>query len=342
MNTIIRSWSVAIVIVALSGILGCAKSPAVRQTQDVMRADNDEAKKIIVATVNSAPITMDSLIRMMNRMDLKNHGDPAPDYMEKTQKAALDRLILQELAYQKAKAMGIAVKQKNIDDSIANLKGNMGGETAYEQFLKQQALSEAELRAQVERSLSIEQIVAKEVYQKAAIPQEELQNAYEKEKARYVAPEKVKITDVIVFVKTDEQAARKKTGELLKKIQADKDRNPWNLVLDGTFLVRNIDLKKEKEKQRQLYEAAIRMKPGNLSKIMKNDEGFHIVKLLEYSPERQMTFDEIKGSLEGNLRVTAQQKRMDEWTIELKKDAKIEMKDSMLSAKQAPGGEKKN
>ena len=72
-------------------------------------------------------ITMDSLVRMMNRLSVKNHGSQPADYMEEVKKTALDRLILQELAYQKARALGLNAEQKNIDDAIANFKANVGG-----------------------------------------------------------------------------------------------------------------------------------------------------------------------------------------------------------------------
>ena len=48
--------------------------------------------------------------------------------MEEVKKQLFDRLILQELAYQKARALGLNAEQKNIDDAIANFKANVGGE----------------------------------------------------------------------------------------------------------------------------------------------------------------------------------------------------------------------
>ncbi|MEK6699971.1 MAG: peptidyl-prolyl cis-trans isomerase [Nitrospirota bacterium] len=321
-------WCGILLVLAVSSTLpSCAKSPAPQQTaEQVQQARRDEAKKIIVARVNSMTITMDSLVRMMNRLSVKNHGSQPADYMEEVKKTALDRLILQELAYQKARALGLNAEQKNIDDAIANFKANVGGEKEYADFLVKQGLTEADLRAQAERGLTLELIFAKEVNDKITVPQEDLKSEYEKEKGKYIMPEKMKVTDVVVFFKQDDDTARRKAAALLKKIRADKKKDPWSLVLDGTFIVRNLDV--HKDKHREVYEAAKKLKPGKLSGVIKASDGLHIIKLLEYSPQRQLTFDEAKGSLEGKFRAPAQQKRLQEWGVELKKDAKIELLDA--------------
>jgi hypothetical protein len=311
----------------VSGTLqGCAKNSAPQQTAEQAQKAREEAKKIIVARVNSAPITMDSLVRMMNRLSVKNHGSQPAHYREEVKRTALDRLILQELAYQKASALGLSAEQKNIDDAITSFKANVGGEKEYAAFLVKQGLTGADLRAQAERGLTLELIFAKEVNDKITVPHEDLKGAYETEKDAYITPEKMKVADVVIFSKEGDNAARKKAAALLKKIRADKDQNPWNLVLDGTFIVRNLDV--NKDKQKELYASAKKLAPGRLSGVIKTSEGLHVIKLLEFAPRRQLTFDEVKGSLEGNLRVPAQQKRLQEWGAELKKDATIEILDA--------------
>jgi parvulin-like peptidyl-prolyl isomerase len=103
----------------------------------------------------------------------------------------------------------------------------------------------------------------------------------------------------------------------------DKNRDFWQIPLDGTFDVRNYEPRREKD--RELREAARKMKANEVSPVIKTSDGFHIIKLREYSPERQLTFEEVKVYLENKLRVPAQDKRLREWEQELRKDAKIEI-----------------
>ena len=81
------------------------------------------ATDIVAARVNGAEITMQQVMTMMNRMIAKRgHADTAHDDLGEIRKAALNRLILQELALQQAKGLGIKAEQNKIDDAISALK----------------------------------------------------------------------------------------------------------------------------------------------------------------------------------------------------------------------------
>ncbi len=335
-------FAVLVIAVVAFSSQSCAKKPAVNDTEQLKKAGQDEAKKVVVATVNGAPITMDSLVNMMNRLGAKGPQNQTPESAEELKKIALDRLILQELAYQKAKAEGLKPEEKYVDKAIANVKENVGGEKEYKEFIEKQNLTEADLRAQVKRSLTLELISAREVYGKVTIPEETLREEYEKMKDKYISPEKITVTDVVFLAKNSDKTINnntKKAKEVLKKINADKGRDPWKLVLDGTFIVRTIDLMKDKDKE--LYVSAKKLKIGELSGVVKASDSLHIIKLKDYSPERQLSYDEVKGSLEGKFRVQAQQKRLEEWERELRKDAKIEIRDTKIEITDSPIGEAK-
>ncbi len=340
MKKIFLGFAVIVVSVIALTTQGCAKKMATaKEPEQLKEARQEDAKKVVVATVNGAPISADSLVQMMNRLGAKDPQAQAPAAAEELKKKALDRLILQELAYQKATTQGLSPDPKNIDKAITNVKENVGSEQAYQELLKKENVTEDELRAQVKRSLTLEIIAAREVYNKVTIPEDELKKEYEKEKQRYILPEKASVTDVSFLLKNDDKASLKKANDVLKKIRADKGKDPWKLVLDGTFIVRSIDIGKDKEKE--LYAAAKKLKVGDLSGVIKTPGGLHIIKLKAYQSERQLSFDEAKGSLEGRFRVQAQQKRLEEWERELRKDAKIEIKDVPIEVKDTPAGEAK-
>jgi parvulin-like peptidyl-prolyl isomerase len=282
--------------------------------------DQQASKKIVVAKVNGAEISMYALVKMMNCISAKNGGDHA---CTSRPKEALDRLISQELAHQKRPVLACA---EAIDASLANLKENIGDEESYKQFLEKEQVTEQELRAQVERSLTLERIFEQEVYQKTSIPEDELKKIYEKEKGNYIKPEKVSTVDVFFAGKDGDDSLAKKAEAVRAKILQDKSRDPWRLVLDGTFIVRNYELRAGKDQD--LREEAKKLTTGEISRIVKAPDGIHIIKLREYSPERQLTFDEARGSLENRLRASAQEKRLREWEQELRGAAKIEIKDT--------------
>jgi hypothetical protein len=101
------------------------------------KAGLEEADNVVVARVNGVDITVDSLKSMMKHMiGREGQGSPRPEEAEALRKKALDRLIFQELAYQKAKAEGLTADPKDVDSTLAALKTRLGGEEAYKGFLK--------------------------------------------------------------------------------------------------------------------------------------------------------------------------------------------------------------
>jgi parvulin-like peptidyl-prolyl isomerase len=87
--------------------------------------------------------------------------------------------------------------------------------------------------------------------------------------------------------------------------------------------VREVEVRKEKE--RELYEEAKKLQVGGLSGVITTPDSLHILRLKKFTPEKQLTFDQAKASLEGNLKREAVQKRMLEWEAELKRGATIEI-----------------
>jgi len=279
---------------------------------------------IVVAKVNGVEITMESFAKMTGSLNLeKAHEDASPNSLKEAKKEALDQLILQELAYQKAKAEGMAVEKKVLDNTLADLKRKLGGEDKLREFMEKERITEEELSRRVERQLILRRILMREIINKVSVSEEEVRKEYEKEKENYVRPEKITIVDVVFFLKPEDADSMRKAEEIRKKIDDDKDKNPSSLVSDGLFVVRDMEIKESQEKA--LYDEAKRLKVGELSGIFAAEGNLHVIKLKEYTPFKQFTFEEMKNWIEGKSRTEAMKKRVKEWGAELRKDANIEI-----------------
>jgi len=280
--------------------------------------------KIVVARVNGVEITMASVVMMMNGLvGNRGHGAASPKGMEEAKAEALNQLILQELAVQKAKSEGLTVGQKEIDGTLADMKQKLGGEEKFREFMEKGQITEEDLRKRIERTLTLKRIFTREVSNKVSVSEEETREEYEKEKEKYARPEKIAVIDVVFFLEIGEADSRKKAEETRKKIEDDKEKNPWNLVSDGSFAVRDMEVDGSREKE--ISEAAKTLQAGELSGVFVATGNLHIVKLKEYSPRKQFSFEEVKGQIERKVRARALKKRLEEWDAELKKGAKIEI-----------------
>jgi hypothetical protein len=220
---------------------------------------------------------------------------------------------------------------KDVENALTNLKKKLGGEQEYDDFLKASDLSEDGLRSQLERAIMVDHIFTKEVFEHVVITEDETEKEYEKGKDTYVTPEKIVVTDVVFFLDTQDKTSQRKAAEMLEKIKSEENKDPWKLAPDSTFAVRTLEVKKDEEKT--LYEEAIKLQPGELSGVVITPDSLHIIKLKEYVPSKQLTFDEVKGALKAGLRKEAQKNRLREWETELRKNAKIEILDAKDSEK---------
>jgi foldase protein PrsA len=300
-----------------ASVEGGPSSPAIA----VLPGDSE----IIVARVNGVSLHKDALVGMMNKLIAVNKRASFSESREETRTKALDRLILEELAFQEATRQRLSLGEDVLDKALGMLKARLGSDESYKLFLEKEGLSEAELRSRIERGLLIQLIVDREVIKKTIIPEEDVRKEYERQKDRLTTPAKVTVEDVVLFLDRNDPALMTKANEILSKINADKDKDPKNLVADGTFVVRSLDIDKEKEPV--LYDEALKLKPGELSGVIKTHDSVHIIQLTQYVPEKQMSFEEVKGALEQKFRVSAQKKRLLEWEQELKNSAQIETVD---------------
>lgn len=151
----------------------------------------ESSKKTVVAKVNDANITLFDLFKEMNVITPEfvksGHGND-PDLKEKVKKEALDRLIYRELAVQDAVRQGLKVQPGDVQQEIAKLKTSLKTEDAYRQQLGQMAVSEDELKAQIERGILVSMITEKEIFGKVSIDPELVKKTYEKEKKSYKGP----------------------------------------------------------------------------------------------------------------------------------------------------------
>ena len=148
-------------------------------------------------------------------------------------------------------------------------------------------------------------------------------------------PENFLVDDVFFQSGTDEVSAMNKARETLALIK--KNNNDLSkLAGDKSIMVRRGGVT-EKEYP-NIFQAAAKMKSGDLSDVIKESDGLHIIKMLKKEPFRQFSFEEARVDIEHRLMGPVMNKRKTEWENRLKKTAKIEI---MQDAPAMPAKENK-
>lgn len=286
------------------------------------------ARKEIVARVEGTEITMYDLIGMMNRVVKAYYShieEATPEITLEIKKRALDRLIFETLAVRQAIAQGIKPEPQNVEKVLDKIKEAYGSTEAYQEYLDGMAVTEEQLRERIIRGQRLEIITGREVYGKVKVPEEAMQERYEKyqKEGRLKTADNYLVMEILVMEGASHEATKATAESLLARLNGFGG-DFGKLVLDGTFIVREYPVRKEKNPA--IYAKMDEMEVGELSGVFQDSQGtFHIFKVLEKEKSRDLTKEEAKGFIENELRLTFQEKRREDWMEELRKEAKIEI-----------------
>ncbi|MDD2897639.1 MAG: peptidylprolyl isomerase [Desulfuromonadaceae bacterium] len=250
----------------------------------------------VLAEVNGGSITTGDFER-----ELKN----LPEYLKamaetpQGRKEMLDTMIIRELILQQASKDGLD-KGPEIEEKLQDLK----------------------------KRLVVESFLKKKVEVESKVSDEDMKKFYEQNKDKFKSGDQIKASHILV--KTEKEAkdiqAQLKAGgnfeELAKKHSADSSAAKGGDL--GWFGKGSMVPAFEK--------AALALKEGQISDIVKSDFGYHIIKLTGKRPAGIRPFEEVKDQIKGAIMPTKQQEVFQKIKEELKKTAKISVKEDVLNS----------
>jgi len=258
--------------------------------------EKGKAEGKVLAEVNGTVITT---------KDFKDEVDRLPPYLKPMAQSAegkkelLDSMVVREVILEQARKDGVD-KSKEVADRLEDLR----------------------------KRLIVETYLKKKVEQEAQITDAELKKYYDENKEKFKTGEQVKASHILV--KTEKEAQDildqlKKGadfGELAKKHSTDSTASKGGDL--GWFsrgaMVPEFD------------KAVFSLKEGEQSGVVKTQFGYHIIKVTGKRPAGIRTFDEVKEQIKGTLLPSKQQEVFLKMKEDLKKNAKISIKEEVLQS----------
>jgi peptidyl-prolyl cis-trans isomerase C len=268
-------------------------------------AANEQGKTggAILAEVNGKAITT---------QDFKNEVDKLPPYVKpmvqspEGKKEMLNRLSDSELILEQAKKDGID-KSKEVTDRFEDLR----------------------------KALIIQTYLKKKVEQEAQISDADLKKFYDENKDKFKSGEQVRASHILVKneKEADEILAQLKGGasfeELAKKYSTDSTAAKGGDL--GWFskgaMVPEFD------------KVVFGLKEGQISGVVKTQFGFHIIKVTGQRPAGIRSFDEVKDQIKSTLLPNKQQEILKNILEDMKKNAKVSIKEDVLKDLDLTGGD---
>jgi peptidyl-prolyl cis-trans isomerase C len=300
-------------------------------------ADEQKPQEGKAASVNGVVITQEDVNRQMFILEqhlLSTQGTAIrPDMVPTLRNQILNRLIELELFYQEAQKQKIVVEEKEVSEKMDALKSSFPSEKVFQDEMRQMNFTEETLRTRIKKDLAVRQLVEKDILVHVKVTDEDAKSFYDSHPDLFKEPEKVRASHILITAEADTDPVIKE--ERRKKLEGVKKR--LDQGEDFAALAKEFSQCPSAEKGGDLgyfergkmvkpfEDAAFSMNPGDVSDIVVTPFGFHLIKVTDKKPERNVSYEDAKDMIKQRLSNMKFEEQKNIYVAELKKNSKVEM-----------------
>jgi len=289
----------------------------------------------IVAIINDEVITQSQLDDL--KMPLGDKGfityrdtdDP------KVRERLLERLIDKKLQLQRARELGIAVSEADVDGAIADVRQrNRMSEEELAASLGEQGLTMADYRQQIREQMTIARLVHREVRSRIVVNDEEAMAYYKGHPDLFTAPERRTICRIFIRYDAAWEETRKDKAKdrITAAIDQIKHGVPFEEVakafseaptagqggLLGSF--------KQGEMQPELDRYAFGLKEREVSELIRTADGYSLLYVKKIDTGDTRPFVDVEDDIILQIQSNRMSEQYDQWMKDLHDQAFVDIK----------------
>jgi len=238
-------------------------------------------KKDEVARVNGVPITRTQLV-----------GELEKAYGEGVLRALIGQMAVDQ-ALQKS---GLQLSPQKMEKAMKDWREEVGGEQASQQWLAMQGMSEEDWRDVVEYQLKLTLIAQKDIQ----VTEPALQAYYKENEPRYREPQRVSFSEIALPTKQQADDVRKMAVRPQASF-ADLAKQ-YSIAPTQQTGGRRDTIAVDRLAPEQLRDILLKLKPNEVSPVVRVGNVWFIVQLHQIIPEKRKTFEEAREDVEGDFK----------------------------------------
>ncbi len=270
-----------------------------------------------VAVVGEETITkadFDSLLEQA-KVSYKTQKRPfpkagSPEY-EQLKRQAMQVLVQRSQLEQRAGELDVEVSDKQVDERLKQIKKQYfkGDEKRYQTQLKQQGLSEEQLRRDLEAQL-LSEALYKDVTSDVKVTDQDIQAYYKKNQKQYRQPESREVRHILVKNKktADKIFRQLEKGGNFARLAKRYSQDPGSKAQGGKLTVA------KGQTVPPFDQTAFLLGQGKISAPVKTQYGFHIIQPISaVKPAKLTPLTQVKASIRQQLLQTKKNEAMTGW-----------------------------
>lgn len=236
------------------------------------------------------------------------------------QDQAMQYLVQQSELQQKADDLDVTVSDKDVDKRLADIKKQYfgGSEKQYQAQLKQQGLTEAQIRRDLRAQVLSEKLYAK-ITKDVKVTDKEIKDYYDTNKSQYQQAASREVRHILV---NDKKLALSIRAQLLdgaswEKLAKKYSKDPGSAAKGGRLTV------SKGQTVPQFDKVAFTLKGNEISQPTKSQYGWHVIQALSpVKSAKQTPLADVRSSIKQQIESTKKTKAMNEWIAGVKKEFK--------------------
>ncbi|MGH9631351.1 MAG: peptidylprolyl isomerase, partial [Bryobacteraceae bacterium] len=266
----------------------------------------------VAATVNARPITYAELDKQFELQFANSAERPKDDQMTIQKLEILRSLIDNEIMLQHSEKLGLMATDADVEAKFNELKAPYT-EEEFKKQLDARRMTVDDLKAQLRRDLSVQKLINKEITSKISITDKDVADFYKANKGSFnLAEPQIHIAQILVTPRPDSNVrnlkndkaqseaegrkkiqmieARLRQGEDFSMLAQNYSEDPATAANGGDFgFIAESMLDDVNPELRKLV---VSLQPGQISPIIRTEEGFRILKVISKEPAGQRELED--------------------------------------------------
>jgi parvulin-like peptidyl-prolyl isomerase len=219
---------------------------------------------------------------------------------------AVDELLL----VQRARELNYALGEEQFTQILESIKksNNMTDEAQFQAALKQEGMTLADLRRQIERNMMLTQVQRNEVVEKISVSEEEARAYYDAHRTEFTTPSELTLREILIEVPVSDRGvnvaqddeARERANEIRKRLLAGEPFPRLAAEFSASASKANgglIGPIKSEELAPQLQKLLDDVKVGDVAEVIRTTRGYQILKVESRTDTKIRTFEEARAAI---------------------------------------------
>lgn len=283
------------------------------------------SQQAVAATVNNTAITfydLDQAFRnLLSRYDSKTLSQFDEKTFDLLRRLTLENLINNELLYQEAKSRRIRVSDREVKNELDRLQSTFPSEKEFRNFLEYERVTLRDLQESMRRTLMVQKLTDS-LTAGIEIPEVEIKKYYDEHRELFSTPAQYHLAQIVL-------PSQKEAEKVLKRLYLGEDfaTVAKEFSFDSASAKNGGDIGWVLETQlpKEAKEAIqkIRDNPKAVTSIVSRNNLFYIYKVLEWKPQEEKAYEEVKEDIKKLLLTEQKNVKTDHLLAELRQKSKI-------------------